>query len=45
VAARNRDKVFTAFINDPLVTCSYSDAKKLFDEMLKNTAKYLPENF
>lgn len=43
-AALKRDKelAFTAFINDPLVTCSYADAKTLFDEMLKNTKKYLP---
>lgn len=43
-AALRHDKelAFTAFINDPLVTCSYADARKLFDEMLKNTKKYLP---
>lgn len=43
-AALKKDKelAFTAFINDPLVTCSYADAKALFDEMLKNTKKYLP---
>lgn len=42
-AALKKDKelAFTAFINDPLVTCSYKDSKKLFDEMLKNTKKYL----
>lgn len=39
----NKELAFTAFINDPLVTCSYLDAKKLFDEMLKNTKKYLPD--
>lgn len=39
---KNKDLAFTAFINDPLVTCSYKDAKVLFDEMLRNTKKYLP---
>ncbi|MGN0149826.1 MAG: alpha-glucosidase/alpha-galactosidase [Clostridia bacterium] len=39
---KNKDLAFTAFINDPLVTCSYKDAKVLFDEMLQNTKKYLP---
>ena len=33
---------FKAFVNDPLVTTGLSDSRKLFDEMLKNTAKYLP---
>ena len=44
-AALTHDKelAFTAFINDPLVTCSYKDAKALFDEMLRNTKKYLPD--
>lgn len=40
---RDKDLAFTAFINDPLVTCSYSDSKLLFDEMLSNTSKYLPD--
>lgn len=39
--AKNKDLVFTAFINDPLMTASTYDAKILFDEMFKNTAKYL----
>lgn len=39
---KNKELAFTAFINDPLVTCSYKDAKVLFDEMLRNTKKYLP---
>ncbi len=39
---KNKDLAFTAFVNDPLVTCSYKDAKVLFDEMLQNTKKYLP---
>ena len=43
-AALTRDKelAFAAFINDPLVTCSLTDAKALFDEMLQNTKKDLP---
>jgi alpha-galactosidase len=40
---KNKELAFTAFINDPLVTCSYKDAKTLFDEMLTNTKKYLPD--
>ncbi len=32
---------FTAFINDPLVTLSLSDADRLYKEMLQNTSKYL----
>lgn len=38
---RDLDMAFRAFVNDPLVTCSLEDAKKLFDEMLDNTKKYL----
>jgi galacturan 1,4-alpha-galacturonidase len=43
-AAINKDKklAFAAFVNDPLVNISLSDAKALFDEMLENTKKYLP---
>jgi len=41
VAERNLDKAFMAFSSDPLVTCSLADAKKLFDEMINNTRKYL----
>ncbi|TCW30853.1 glycosyl hydrolase family 4, partial [Thermohydrogenium kirishiense] len=32
---------FSAFVNDPLVAISLKDAKKLFNEMLENTKKYL----
>ena len=39
----NYELAFKAFVNDPLVTISTSDARKLFDEMLKNTAKYIPD--
>jgi len=41
IAERNLEKIFTVFTNDPLVTCSLDDARKLFNEMVKNTAKYL----
>lgn len=40
-ANHDMDAAFTAFINDPLVTCSYADAKKLFNEMIENTKKYI----
>lgn len=35
------EAAFTAFINDPLVTCSYADARILFNEMIENTKKYI----
>lgn len=41
IAERNLDKIFSAFINDPLVTCGAKDAKKLFREMVLNTKEYL----
>lgn len=41
ITERNVDKIFQVFSNDPLVTCSLEDAKKLFKEMLENTKKYL----
>ena len=41
---RNLDLAFNAFIKDPQVeTLSLDDAKKLFDEMIDNTKKYLTE--
>lgn len=40
---RNLDLAFTAFSNDPLVTITLSDAKKLFDEMVENTKAYLTD--
>ncbi len=43
IAERNIDKIFGAFASDPLVTCSFSDAKKMFDEMIENTKKYLTD--
>ena len=39
----NYDLAFKAFINDPLVTIDMSDARKLFDEMIRGTSKYLPK--
>lgn len=41
IAARDLDKIFAAFSGDPLVTCGLSDARRLFDEMCRNTKKYL----
>lgn len=41
IAKRDLGMIFNAFANDPLVTCSYDDAKKLFKEMVMNTEKYL----
>ena len=38
---RDLELAFSAFCNDPLVTISHEDARELFKEMLKNTAKYL----
>jgi alpha-galactosidase/6-phospho-beta-glucosidase family protein len=40
---KDRDLLFTAFINDPLVTLGLKEAKQLFEEMIDNTKKYLPE--
>ncbi len=42
-AARTKDLglAFKAFMNDPLVRLSKEDGKKLFDEMIENTKKYL----
>ena len=41
IAGRDLNKIFAAFANDPLVSCSLADARKLFTEMCKNTEKYL----
>ncbi len=41
IAKRDVKRIFAAFANDPLVTCSFDDAKKLFLEMTENTKKYL----
>lgn len=42
-AKRNLEKAFAAFVNNSLVTLDLHDAKKLFDEMVDNTKKYLNE--
>lgn len=41
IAERDVEAILEAFTNDPLVTCSLSDAKKLFYEMCENTKEYL----
>ncbi len=41
IANRDIKGIFVAFVNDPLVTCSFEDAKKLFKEMVENTKAYL----
>ena len=41
IAERDLGALFCAFVNDPLVTCSMEDAKKLFNEMIENTKEYL----
>lgn len=49
IANRDLNQIFGAFANDPLVTCSHTDAKKMFKEMCENTKEYLTmydlENF
>ena len=41
IQKRDLDMAFAAFCADPLVTCSLEDARKMFDEMIDNTKKYL----
>ena len=41
IAKRDLNAIFNAFVSDPLVTCSYDDAKKLLKEMVMNTKEYL----
>ena len=41
ISKRDVDAIFMAFANDPLVTCSLDDSKKLFKEMVENTKEYL----
>ena len=43
IANRDLDAIFEIFANDPLVTCSYDDAKKRFKEMVMNTKAYLTD--
>lgn len=45
ISERNLDAIFDTFASDSLVTCSLSDAKALFDEMVENTKKYLSSFF
>jgi len=39
---KDKDLAFRAFANDPLVTASLNDSRKLLDKMLSATKKYLP---
>ncbi len=41
VLEKNRETVFTAFVNDPLMTADIKDARVLFDKMCENTERYL----
>lgn len=41
IAKRDLKKIFSAFANDPLVTCGLEEAKKMFREMCENTKTYL----
>jgi len=43
IANRDIEAIFNAFASDPLVTCSIGDARKMFDEMVENTKKYLTD--
>ena len=41
IKERNVNKIFQAFCNDPLVTCTQAEAKELFKQMCENTKEYL----
>ena len=41
IANRDLHRIFGAFANDPLVTCTRDEAWELFKEMVLNTKKYL----
>lgn len=43
IAQRDIEKIFNAFASDPLVTCDIVSARKMFDEMVENTKKYLTD--
>ena len=43
IASRDLAAIFDVFATDPLVTCTLPEAKALFAEMVKNTARYLPD--
>lgn len=40
---RDLEEAFCGFVCDPLVTISLQDARRLFDEMVENTGRYLTE--
>ncbi len=42
VFTADRELGFRAFINDPQMTISMDDARALYDEMIANTAKFIP---
>jgi alpha-galactosidase len=46
VLSGDKELAFQAFLNDPLVRgrCREVDARRLFDDMIRDTTKYLPEN-
>lgn len=41
----DRELAFEVFMNDPLVTIDEKQGRDLFNEMLENTRKYLPEGW
>ena len=41
IKERDLNKIFQAFCNDPLVTCTQAEAKELFKQMCENTKEYL----
>ena len=43
IANRDLEAIFSAFVCDPLVTCSLENARKLFNEMVDNTKAYLKD--
>jgi alpha-galactosidase len=43
VLTKNKRLAYSAFINDPLVNIDTKASLELFQEMIKNTKKYLPE--
>ncbi|MCH5210078.1 MAG: alpha-glucosidase/alpha-galactosidase [Oscillospiraceae bacterium] len=43
--ARDLDGVFNAFVSDPNIDIPLSKARKMFDEMIENTKKYLKMYF
>ncbi len=43
LAERDVEKIFNIFVNDPLVTCTYDEARALFCEMVNKTKKYLTD--